>query len=266
MLVKCARCDCVTTAYQMDVSAAKDFYGSGYYHGGDYADYESSERFLKRNFDLFIDRMRRISRGDRLLEVGCAYGFFLDVAQQHWAVEGIDVSPDAVASCATRFEDRVRCGHLLTEPFAENSYDWIVAWDTIEHVNEPKAYATRCFQLLAPGGHVAFTTGDISSIVARCRGSRWRLLTPPSHLTFFSRNGMRQMLCGAGFEQIRFGTTGYRRPLDFILYRIVGARRHNWAIENVPRLHSYLQRIGLYLNLFDVMFVTARKPSPGRPR
>ena len=246
----------------MDAEAAGAFYDRSYFHGGDYADYESSRLFLQRNFDVFARRMRRIHRGRRLLEVGCAYGYFLDIVQRDWDVEGIDISEDAIRSARHRFGERVRCGDLLSQPLRSSAYDWVVAWDTIEHVDEPRAYVQRVGELLTPGGYVALTTGDVSSLVARLRSRRWRLLTPPSHLTFFSRTGMRRMLNDAGFEDIRISTTGYRRSLDFVFYRLLGGHRCRRIMAASPSLHRLLQDWGFYLNLFDVMFVTARKPLP----
>jgi SAM-dependent methyltransferase len=248
----------------MDSAAASKLYDCSYYHGGDYADYEASEHYLKMNFDAFAARMCVLRSRGRLLEVGCAYGYFLDIARQHWDAEGIDISADAIASSRARLGDRVFCGDLLSHRQQPGVYDWVVAWDTIEHVDKPRAYIQRFFDLLAPGGRTALTTGDVSSPVARMRGRHWRLLTPPSHLTFFSRQGIRYVLSDAGFEDIRIGTVGYRRPLDFVLHRILGAEPYRRAIARHPRLRARLQAMGFYLNLFDVMFVTARKPESSR--
>ena len=33
----------------------------------------------------------------KLLEIGCAYGFFLDLARKHWDVRGLDVAEEGVA-------------------------------------------------------------------------------------------------------------------------------------------------------------------------
>src|SRR5262245_32767670 len=81
-LCRCATCGSLTTDTVMDTAAAEDFYSSDYFRGGDYSDYRGSEVFLKDNFGRFADRLRSLSTGGRLLEVGCAYGFFLDIAQE----------------------------------------------------------------------------------------------------------------------------------------------------------------------------------------
>jgi SAM-dependent methyltransferase len=261
-ILLCPRCGSLTTNHRMTASAAADWYDSDYYRGGDYADYESSEQLLKRNFRRFVRRMRAVHTGTRLLEVGCSYGYFLDVARDTWDVEGIDVSETARVA-AGRLVDRVVCGDLLTENITPGRYDWIVAWDTIEHLDDPRAFVRRFAELLKPGGYVALTTGDVSSFVARTMGKQWRLLTPPSHLTFFSRPGMKSMLDAAGFDQIAFRTAGYDRALDFALYRLLSDQAYRSIMKGFPGLQRWLKQSGFYLNLYDIMFVTARRvPEP----
>ena len=92
----------------MDVSMAQEFYGENYFQGGDYQDYQSNRTVIKRNFARFIERLRRFRPSGRMLELGCAYGYFLDLAQLHWEVTGIDISHAAVSSCADRFPGSVR--------------------------------------------------------------------------------------------------------------------------------------------------------------
>jgi SAM-dependent methyltransferase len=258
-ILHCASCGSLTTRGSMNPDAATKFYSADYYHGGDYADYCSAESFSKANFARFADRLRRLKGGTRLLEVGCAYGFFLDVASSYWQVEGIDISEDAIRA-ASNSGHVVRQGDLQSVDLPSESYDWVVAWDTIEHLDQPRAYVGRMHQLLVPGGRIAMTTGDISSVAARISGSRWRLLTPPSHLTFFSRTGMRTMLTDAGFHNVTIGTAGYWRSMEFVAHRVLGPRPLAWIDRRLPSLRRRLAAIGFYINLFDVMFVTAQKP------
>ena len=195
-----------------------------------------------------------------MLELGCAYGFFLDVAKSHWDVEGIDISREAILSCRERYGEKVLAGDFLSNVFEENLYSWIVGWDMIEHVDDPRAYLKKCFQLLKPGGRVAFTTGDASSLNACIMGRRWRLLTPPSHLTFFSKQGMRKALNDAGFGMPNFKTAGYDRSLDFALYRLFGKSFHRTLTESALGRMLRLKEWSFYLDLGDIMLVVAQKP------
>jgi len=253
-------CGSLTTDFTMDIRAAQSFYEYQYFHGGDYRDYQATEQISKRNFARFIKRLLRVQPAGQLLELGCAYGYFLDLAKLHWQVTGIDISAVAISSCTRRLAGTVHCADLLETDLPRSQYDWIVGWDMIEHVAEPRKYTARTFELLRPGGWLALTTGDVSSLASRLMGRKWRLLTPPSHLTFFSRPGMRCMLHDAGYKQITFETAGYERSLDFVLFRLLGERGHMQIAQRHRVLYRFLQSKAFYIDLGDIMFVMAQKP------
>jgi cyclopropane fatty-acyl-phospholipid synthase-like methyltransferase len=78
----------------MAVADARRHYNRGYFHGGEYEDYEAAEPVAKKNFARFANRLARIQANGTLLEVGCAFGYFLDVAQRRWDAYGVDISDD----------------------------------------------------------------------------------------------------------------------------------------------------------------------------
>jgi SAM-dependent methyltransferase len=262
-IVKCDDCSSLTTAHRPTAAQSEAFYGPSYFRGGDYSDYVGSEPTVKANFIRFAKRLSSIATRGRLLEVGCAYGYFLDVAQAYWEVEGVDISPQVVRYSQGRFPGRVHCGDLNRLALPLGCYQWVVAFDTIEHLNDPRGFVERAFALLAPGGRLAVTTGDVSSALAIIQGRRWRLLTPPSHLSFFSRDGMKRMLAASGYRDIAISTAGYSRTLDFVSYRILGHRVHSWIARRLPQLAAFASSHDFYVDLRDVMFVVARKPSNG---
>jgi SAM-dependent methyltransferase len=235
------------------------YYGYEYFHGGDYHNYVSSELIIKRNFQENIRRLLEIKPDGKLLEVGCAYGFFLDLAADYWAVSGIDISAIAIEFCKKRHPNYVDQGDLLAVDLPISTFDWVVAWDVIEHVDDPIQYSARIYDLLDEGGKIALTTGDISSTMAKLLGKRWRLLTPPSHLTFFSREGMASLLIKAGFNQIQFSTLGYERSLDFTLFRLIGQKQYARLCKLFPSLCAKFESISFRVDLKDIMFVTATK-------
>lgn len=260
-LRECKRCGSLTAATSVDGDEAEKFYGFGYFHGGDYEDYEASQAAAKRNFCRFVAKLRQVQEGGRLLELGCAYGYFLDLAQAFWEVRGIDISEEAIASCAQRFAGAVWCGDFLRFPPEQGGYDWVVGWDMIEHVARPREYVAKASEFLKPGGHLALTTGDVRSWMARLGGKKWRLLTPPSHLTYFSRKGMRLLLEAAGLMLVSFSTAGYDRTLAQVCFRVLGAKNYRRLTIHHPWIERELRAQLFYLELGDIMFVSAEKPA-----
>jgi SAM-dependent methyltransferase len=245
----------------MSNNRASEYYNSTYFNGGEYQDYQSSEKTIKKNFQDFTEKLIRLKSSGDLLELGCAYGYFLDLAKKYWKIKGIDISADAIKSCSKRFGQDVICGDFLDIPFPPDSYDLITGFDMIEHVNHPREYIFKAFRILRKYGRLALTTGNMTSLSAILMGKKWRLLTPPGHLTFFSEQGMKGLLEEAGFKNISFTTAGYYRSMDFVAFRIFGKKTYNKIRQKFPMLHHILQSMAFYSNLRDIMFVTAQKIS-----
>jgi SAM-dependent methyltransferase len=250
----------------MDPARARAYYQTSYFRGGDYEDYPRDESIIKRNFDRFAKRMKALGPHGRLLEVGCAYGYFMDIAQWQWDIEGIDISEAAVDAARARHGQRVRCGDLLSTPLENSAYDWVVAWDVIEHVDRPRQYLRRIGELLRPGGHLALTTGDIASLAARVAGRRWRLLTPPSHLTYFTRKGIQSAVRQAGLRTVSIATAGYERSLSFALFRLLGSAASSRLFPEGSSRRRWIERVNFYVDLGDIMFVIAHSPVMGEPQ
>ncbi len=183
-------------------------YYTGDYFSGElsdgYADYRGSEAVLRREFARTVAFIRQRHGGGRLLEVGCAYGYFLQEARPYFNVVGIELAADAAAHCRTAglavhqgVADEATLGRI-------GSFDVIVLLDVIEHLPDPQETLTLLARHLAPGGIIVITTGDFGSALARLLGRHWRLMTPPQHLWFFTPASLRAMASplGLGVEQV----------------------------------------------------------------
>ena len=237
-------------------------YGGDYFHGAEYHDYVGEQALHERHFRTRLQRLLRYvpyPSTKRLFEIGCAYGFFLNVARARFAsVAGIDISRDAAAHAAGTLGLTVCAGDYLEYDISD-PVDVICLWDTIEHLPQPHLYLERAAMHLTEGGVLALTTGDMGSLIARLRGARWRQIHPPTHLHYFSRDTLARLLRRYGFEIEYRGHEGMYRSLDTMAY-IVLALKHGR-----PGLYRLLKRTGLlehavYLNLYDIVFVVASRP------
>lgn len=256
-IVRCPDCDLVFYAGK---ASADDLYGDEYFAGGEYYDYQSDKDVLQRNFRTQITRLLRLVPSGRLLEIGSAYGFFLDVARHHWDVVGMDVSEEGVRHGREVLGLPIFRGDFLDAPDQPESFDLICLWDTIEHLPRPVQTIEKAARWLKPGGALVMTTGDIGSFVARVRGARWRQIHPPTHLFYFSRKTLRRAVEQAGLRVRTVTSIGYWRSLRSMLYGIfvLGGERTAWAY----RFFTAGGRLDLpiYLNLHDIFLMTATKP------
>ena len=176
-----------------------DLYDERYFTGGardGYGDYLGSEPVLRREFRTTLTALvKYLPRGGRLLEIGSAYGFFLMEAQRHFDCVGVEVSSDAVDYCRARGLD-VRRGTLdhVLKAADLGTFDAVVMLDVIEHLPHPLQTLELVGSLMRPQSPLLITTGDWKSAAARVMGRRWRLMTPPQHLFFFSKATLCSLL------------------------------------------------------------------------
>lgn len=260
-LLRCEECGFVAADLDISDEELQAIYGEDYFHGEEYLDYVAEEESLRLNFANRISTLRSLVPDldqKSLFEIGCAYGFFLhEVAPFVTTASGIDISADAVRSAQQNKSVNAVCGDYLQYALQE-PVDLITMWDTIEHLRRPDLFIAKASQDLREGGILALTTGDIESVNAKLRGKKWRMIHPPTHLHYFSVPTIKRLLDRHGFETVHVSHPGNSRKLRSILYYILVLRAKR------PAIYDAVQRFGLFnfaltMNLFDIMYVVARR-------
>jgi SAM-dependent methyltransferase len=235
-MAECRACGCL---YMADDLSGIDFgrlYGEAYYTGGDaavFADYTGQEAarraHARRKLALLRHLPPRIPRRGRLLDVGCAAGFFLAEARAHYEVQGVELSAWSSAYARDRLKLPVVTGTLHDAALPGAAFDVVTLWDVIEHVAEPVPLLKEAARVLAPGGRLVLTTGDWGSAYAQSRGEQWHLMTPPWHLTMFDRRSLAAAAAKAGLRVVGWRTEGvagdgplWRNKLALALTRLLG--------------------------------------------
>ena len=264
-LARCRSCGFVFFPRSPDLPRqVAELYAGDYFTGAEFGDYSSQQPTFSRNFRAYLGRMRQAgANGGTLVEVGCAYGFFLDEARSSFDAQGIDVNDAAIAAASARGL-RARCTEFL-EFTPDKPADVVCLWDTIEHVIDPGRYLEQAHAMMAADGLLFLTTGDIGSPVARLRGARWRMIHPPSHLNYFSRATLTRLLDRTGFDVISIQPVGTWRDIPNTLHLLALFSKAPWVGRAAGLLDRTIGRllppIGFYLNLRDIMFVVARRRS-----
>jgi SAM-dependent methyltransferase len=105
----------------------------------------------------------RLARGHcgqgRVLDLGCGSGYgTAALAREHARVVGLDrIRPDAGARGRAHF---VRAD-LRGIPLAPGSFELVVSFQVIEHLEDPSFYLAAIAALLAPGGTALITTPNV---------------------------------------------------------------------------------------------------------
>lgn len=253
-VVRCARCGLGRARPEGFDPAA--YYTRAYFSGGHadgYQDYAGSEAVLRAEFARTEAYLRRFQPGGRLIELGCAYGFFLKEAAKHFDAVGIELAEDAAAACRAAGFTVLSGGAAEENLRKAGRADAVVMLDVIEHLPDPRAALAAAAEALNPGGVIMLTTGDFGSTPAKLAGARWRLMTPPQHLWFFTRESLERLAAPLGLAVERVDHPWKLVPAGLILFQL----RRMLGLAPAPGPAS--ARFGVPVNLFDVMRVILRK-------
>jgi SAM-dependent methyltransferase len=264
-LIRCSGCGFVRAAELPAPEELARLYGPGYFQGEEYADYLGDEPAHAQNFRLRFDRITAVAGAiESTFEIGCAYGLWLRTAAGRGVrAAGIDISPDAVHHAADALGLDARLGAFEDAPLRAGEFQTFCMWDTIEHLPTPEAYVEKLSSLLPAGGWFFLTTGDIGSPLAERQRDRWRMIHPPTHLQYFSRETMRRFLARHRLEVAHVESTSVCRSLHGTLegLKLFGSpamrTAAGFASSLLPR--AITTRLRFSIDLGDIMLVCARK-------
>jgi 2-polyprenyl-3-methyl-5-hydroxy-6-metoxy-1,4-benzoquinol methylase len=143
---------------------------------------------------------------NKLLEIGCGNGQKLKVMQAlGWNVTGIDFDSEAVKT-AQRNGLCVQEGELVSQKYADNSFDAIYMGHLIEHIYNPQETLRECFRLLKNNGKLMILTPNVDSWGHQKYKNAWRGLEPPRHIHLFNQSNMVTLLTSIGYQRIEATT------------------------------------------------------------
>ena len=150
-----------------------------------------------------------------LLDVGCAYGPFLQAADETgFAVYGIDVSEEAVRyvkqelglkAAQTSFLDYEP--ELFDEP--PSSFNVITMWYVIEHMERLKPVLEKVNRLLADDGLFCLSTPNSSGISGRIDVKSFLEASPADHYSIWNPKAAKKILKRFGFRIVHIRITGH---------------------------------------------------------
>lgn len=207
-----------------------------------------------------------------VLDVGCGTGRFLErLRRAGWRgpMSGIEPAPDVAADAARRLGVRVKTGSIEDMDVAEGSIGTVVLRHVIEHLRDPREALARVRHVLEPGGFAYVATPDARALAAKVFGRYWHGYDPPRHLFAFTRDGLRTLLGGEGFEVVDerwfFAPQMWTGSLRHALGR---GRRPKWVaiagsefnpLAAGPAVVGATLEVGLHRS--TMYAVTARRPS-----
>ena len=279
---RCRRCGFVFVEPVTDASVYDDAYYRG--EGADplvdyereYRDYRSTPRLLEyqdlariaQRFLAAHGLPRRHDSGEtpsvRWLDYGCgACGllrFLTDRGQLRVADRAAPIEP--VGFDVGAFTQRIKSDgqlHLLDvaqlEAVPDGHFEVITCIEVIEHIAAPRPVVAQIARLLAPGGLLILTTGNMRSPIARVLRMRFPYLTPEIHVSLFQPKLLSELYRQHGLEPCR---VRYDGAIRFRIAKNLGALGERPWIGRLAGIEPVLR-------LFDWVFGVSAMPCAYKP-
>jgi SAM-dependent methyltransferase len=172
------------------------------------------EQLRQRNFRAIVGRLERQRplTGAKVLDVGCAHGWFLEAVTAAGA-DAVGVEPDAEMAAVAR-----SAGHEVLEGMfpdvveGRGPFDVIAFNDVLEHIPDVRGALGACHRLLQPGGLLSINIPSADGIAFRVgRGLArvgvegpyrrlWQHGLPSPHVHYFPSRALAALVAEHGFE------------------------------------------------------------------
>src|SRR3989344_5108414 len=129
-LYRCKSCGLIRTELKQKYSEfITQHYNKGYFTGDPtrsaYVDYKNDKSYITLNLKKYLRRIIKIKPSGKLLDVGCAMGFFVELAlKRGYDAYGIDPSEYAVREARVLVgNEKIKLGTIDTVQFTPKSFD-----------------------------------------------------------------------------------------------------------------------------------------------
>ncbi len=145
----------------------------------------------------------------RVLDIGCGSGWWLEgMRAQGWETFGVEISEQAAALGRISKGLQIFAGTLEDASFDEQSFDFVRANHSLEHISCPNETLDMVHRILKPEGKFMVGVPNVNSFNARLFGEYWWHLCAPVHTFSYSVKTLSHLLDKHGFrvERVKFNS------------------------------------------------------------
>jgi 2-polyprenyl-3-methyl-5-hydroxy-6-metoxy-1,4-benzoquinol methylase len=182
----------------------------------------------QRLFFAYVEAGKHLS--GKVLEVGCGVGRGLDILIENCTeFTAIDKNEQLIQFLQTKYPQQ----HFITQnipPFKDlpsNTYDFVVSFQVIEHIQDDNAYLQEIHRVLKPGGKAMITTPNIKLSLTR----------NPWHVREYTAEQLEKLF-RKYFQQVDTkGVAGNEKVMDYYEQNKKAVRKiTHWDIFNLQYL------------------------------
>jgi 2-polyprenyl-3-methyl-5-hydroxy-6-metoxy-1,4-benzoquinol methylase len=243
-IIKCKKCGLVYINHKFTREELESFYTSENYPYLEEGIHVMERRsFMRAKRELNV--IRKYVKKGKLLDVGCAAGFFLKVARDYGLKPfGVDISNDLSKLARERYGLNVVTGTLEDTNFKSDFFEVITCFSVLEHVPDPLGTLKIMNKYIKKEGLLLLKVPNYNRIFFRLNRKK-DLIWGKDHLFYYTPKTITGLLKKAGFEILEI-RTGFITELISRIFKLfkfdidqkVGVRGISVKENNKPRFLS----------------------------
>ncbi len=187
----------------------------------------SVRHYRHRAYSAYLDRLESMTDGRRLLDVGCAHGFFPAQARSRgWDAKAVEIQPTLADFAARTHGIEVLSGSIHDVDLGSDRFDAVTFTDSLEYMPDPVAALAKVRDAMDEGGVVLakvpnadyFRLGMAASRVGVGIGET--AFGPEQRVSHFTKESIASIVAAAGFSDI--AVSGFAPIHSSFWHRIVG--------------------------------------------
>mgnify|MGYP000187148673 CR=1 FL=1 len=203
----CTTCELGILDSHIGATELKKFYSKEYRASEKLTSQGNPEELFSMYSQFQGDRLRLLApyltKKARVLEVGCSAGMFLYHAKKKVKeIVGIDFDRASAAYAAKKCGCTVYTTDIAETPLKKGYFDLIVAFQTVEHVQDPAGFVASLKEYLAPGGSIAIEVPNLYDALAYTYNLPFHrdFFFHAAHLWYFTQKSLEKVMRSCGFS------------------------------------------------------------------
>jgi 2-polyprenyl-3-methyl-5-hydroxy-6-metoxy-1,4-benzoquinol methylase len=177
-------------------------------HYGQYNREEYYSPITRLRYAELLDEFEPYRETNKILDIGCGTGFFLEVAKEKgWEVYGTEFTDSAVTICKSKGIN-MQQGRLNGTRYSEGMFDVITSFEVIEHINNPVEEVKYINRILRKGGIFYVTTPNFNALERFLLKDKYSVIEYPEHLSYYTSKTLNYLFTHNGFVKKKIKTTG----------------------------------------------------------